>query len=406
MSKRKKIIFIVIAAALIVFAAWVINFYFHFLRGIWPAIDKPSGDIAKLIESSQSPLKIIPNFQLKIFAKNLNGPRVLVFDPAGNLVVSETGSGKVLAFNKNNPNDKIVIAENLNKPHGLAFFCPDGGSAKESACRLYVAETDKVSIYDYDPLTQTAANKKKIINLPTGGNHTTRTLLIKDNKLYISIGSSCNVCLEKDERRAKIFSANLDGSDFKEFAKGLRNSVFMAINPRDGKIWATEMGRDFLGDDLPPDEINIIEEGKNYGWPICYGKNIHDANFDKNTYIRNPCLELFETQSYIDIPAHSAPLGLAFWTADKGAPKGYENDLFVAYHGSWNRTVPTGYKIVRYHLDENNKIISQENFITDWLDNNQGTLGRPVGIAFSSNGIMYITDDKAGVIYQVEYKSE
>jgi len=150
------------------------------------------------------------------------------------------------------------------------------------------------------------------------------------------------------------------------------------------------MGRDLLGDDMPPDEINIIEEGKNYGWPVCYGKNIHDTDFDHNTYVRNPCMEPFETPSHIDIPAHSAPLGLAF----------YKNDLLVAYHGSWNRSVPTGYKIVKMNLDANGNYLGQEDFISGWLQEGNA-LGRPVDI-LADRGRIFISDDKAGVIYLVE----
>ena len=182
-------------------------------------------------------------------------------------------------------------------------------------------------------------------------------------------------------------------------------------------MWATEMGRDLLGDDIPPDEINIIEEGKNYGWPNCYGKNIHDDNFDKNTYIRNPCMEPFETGSHVDLQAHSAPLGLAFvpeWGIDSnmcfegleaacggGFPDEYWNDLIVAYHGSWNRTNPTGYKLVRVKMDDYGNSIGVEDFITGWLGP-KGVLGRPVDVKFH-NGALYVSDDKAGVIYKIEY---
>jgi glucose/arabinose dehydrogenase len=173
----------------------------------------------------------------------------------------------------------------------------------------------------------------------------------------------------------------------------------MAINPHSGAIWGTEMGRDLLGDNIPPDEINIIKEGANYGWPICYGKNIHDTEFDKNTYFRNPCMEPFETPSSIDVPAHSAPLGLAF--IPKSWPTEYRNDLLVAYHGSWNRSVPTGYKIVRYRFDANGTYQGVEDFITGWFTKDGTALGRPVGIVIATNGMTYISDDKAGVIYRL-----
>jgi glucose/arabinose dehydrogenase len=274
-----------------------------------------------------------------------------------------------------------------------------------------VAETEKLVQYDlvfddkekiYRPL-----NPEKILDLPKGGRHFTRTLLFlpypQDHKLLISVGSTCDVCFEKDERNGTILVYDFKTKESKIYAKGLRNSVFLTLHPVTGKVWATEMGRDWLGDDLPPDEINIIEEGKNYGWPICYGKNIHDDNFDKNVYIRNPCMEPFETPSYIDIPAHSSPLGLAFFP-EEGWPEDYWYNLLVAYHGSWNRTVPTGYKIVRYILDSQGNYLGEEDFITGWLQENEA-IGRPVDILIKPGGIIYISDDKAGVIYKVVYKN-
>ena len=257
--------------------------------------------------------------------------------------------------------------------------------------------------------------------MPSGGGHSTRPIKFgPDNRLYVAIGSSCNVCQEKDDRRAKIFSLNRDGGDFKEYAKGLRNSVFFTWSYIDGKMWGTDMGRDFLGDNLPPDEINIIEDGKNYGWPICYGKNIHDAEFDpvRNSPPKGPsgaqsageisngvdknsiCSNL--EPSYIDISAHSAPLGLAF-IPEEGWPQEYWHNLLVAYHGSWNRSEPTGYKIVRYKLDAKGNYLGEGNFIIGWLTATGEVLGRPVDILIKPEGVMYISDDKAGVIYKVEY---
>jgi len=345
-------------------------------------------------------------FSISVFADDLVDPRVMVFDPNENILVSAPSEGKiVLVPNKADSrlNKPIDLISGLNQPHGLAFYCKPN-------CKLYVAETNAVSVYDYDPQSLKAANRKKLFDLSGGGNHFTRTLLITNiggtDKLLVSVGSDCNVCNEADQQRAKILSANLDGSDLKTFSSGLRNSVFMAINPVSKQVWATEMGRDLLGDNIPPDEINIIQEGKNYGWPICYGKNIHDTDFDHNTYIRNPCMEPFETQSYIDIPAHSAPLGLAFIPNDLGWPQEYQNNLFVAYHGSWNRSAPTGYKIVKYKLDGKGNAISQtaEDFITGWLTSATNAIGRPVGILFEKNTGMFVSDDKAGVIYLIAYK--
>ena len=180
----------------------------------------------------------------------------------------------------------------------------------------------------------------------------------------------------------------------------LRNSVFFVW--QGDKMFATDNGRDNLGDNLPPDEINIIEPEKDYGWPICYGKNIHDGAFDKNQYIRDPCLD--KQASHIDLPAHSAALGLAFVPKDIGWPSGFEGDLIVAFHGSWNRTQPTGYKLAKINLSGVGDYGGLEDFISGWLSSDgKISLGRPVGIIFGTDGAMYVSDDKAGVVYKVVY---
>ncbi len=214
----------------------------------------------------------------------------------------------------------------------------------------------------------------------------------------IAVGSDCDVCVEKDWRYAKILVAEPDGSSLKTFAAGLRNSVFLTSHPVTGHIWATEMGRDYLGDDLPPDEINLILEGQDYGWPYCYGKRVHDDKFDPEGEKRDFCKET--VPSYIDIPAHSAPLGLAFFPEEW--PKEFRYHLLVALHGSWNRSTPTGYKVVRYKLDEAGNVLGEEDFITGWLTPH-GALGRPVDILITDDGVIFISDDKAGVIYRVVY---
>lgn len=373
-------------------------FYWKNLRGVGPALSNPPGDIIELINTTGMPIKLPEGFGIGIFAKNLIAPRVIIFDTIGTLLTSITSEGKIIALpDKNNDHQAdtaVILLQGLNRPHGIAIRC-DGGQ-----CKLYIAESNKISRYDYNPILFTATNQKKIADLPNGGNHYTRTIGFgPDERLYVSIGSTCNVCNEQDSMRAKMFSMRPDGSDFREFARGLRNAVFFTWDPTSSKMWATEMARDLLGDDIPPDEINIVEEGKNYGWPNCYGKNIHDTVFDKNTYIRNPCSEPFETPSMIDIQAHSAPLGLAFIPAE-GWPEDYQSNLIVAYHGSWNRTVPTGYKIVRMKFDRIGTYLGAEDFISGWLDQ-KGAFGRPVAVLARPGGELYISDDKAGVIYRV-----
>ncbi len=426
MGKSFWIIFILI---FLVLGFYGFSFYQENLRGLGPALQGVPDDIAELIGNARKirqnttglPLTLPKGFSISIFAKDLGDPRVLLRDASGAILVSIPKEGKVVALRDEN-NDgvadaTVTVAYGLVRPHGMALRCVD-----EKKCTLFVAETNKISAYDYNGESGKATNKRKLSDLPDGGNHVTRSLLLltspEGDKLLVSIGSTCNVCNEKDSRRAKALIMNIDGSDIKTFASGLRNSVFMAKNPIDGKIFATEMGRDLLGDNLPPDEINILEEGKNYGWPSCYGKNIRDTEFDRNTYIRAPCTEPFETPSHIDIPAHSAPLGLAF-VPEEGWPEEYRHNLFVAYHGSWNRTKPTGYKIVRYTLDSDGQLAgaaNPEDFLTGWLipsksftfpgNAAEAALGRPVDILALPGGVMFVSDDKAGVIYRIAYQGD
>jgi glucose/arabinose dehydrogenase len=164
-------------------------------------------------------------------------------------------------------------------------------------------------------------------------------------------------------------------------------------------MWATEMGRDFLGDELPPDEINIVREDKNYGWPLCYGKRVLDLDFVDESQAKGVTCANTEP-SHIDLPAHVAPLGLAFIPANSNWPEEYWGDLLVAYHGSWNRSTPIGYKVARLKLDESGAYKGAEDFITGWLTS-EGALGRPVDLKFDAKGNLYISDDKAGVVYRV-----
>ena len=406
MQSIKKLVVGLIAIGVVA----AIVFYYKNLRGVGPALLPPAGDITTSLSSTPATttnskpinngsLKMPDGFAISVLAKNLPGARVLAVDSMGNLWVSQPSKGQVTLIEMQNGQaiKQTAVFRNLRNPHGLAFDPQD-------PFVLYIAEETKISkvrVYSEGAL-------EKIIDLPRKGSHYTRTIGFgPDGRLYVSIGSTCNVCDEADPRYAALWSLNKDGSDFKQVAKGLRNSVFFVWNQRDSNIWATDMGRDYLGNDLPPDEVNIIDpkasEVLNFGWPICYGKNIHDDKFDKKTYIRNPCLEPFEKASFIDIPAHSAPLGPVFVPATANWPEEYRDDLLVALHGSWNSTVPKGYKVVRHDLNEDGNIVGgATDFISGWISGKK-VIGRPVDILFAPNGNLYISDDKAGVIYLVRY---
>lgn len=394
---------IVIPLLIILMLALIWVVYRHG-RGAGPALfppadtEEPRDDENTNLILPSFPLSIDDNVRVGIFAQNVGGARVIAFDPNGVMLVSVPSDEEIIAIPDADDNLRAdsarTIASNLNRPHGLAF------RQEGDKTYLYIAETNAVRRFEYNADSFTLSNPQKILDVPSGGGHFTRTIGFgPDNKLYVSIGSSCNVCIEEDARRATIMQANPDGSDARIYAKGLRNSVFFTWHQRANELWATDMGRDLLGDDIPPDEINIVTTNSNYGWPICFGKNIHDGNFDKNTYIRNPCMEPFEKASLVDLQAHSAPLGLAF--IPQGWPNDLAGDLLVAYHGSWNRSVPTGYKVVRFDIENNRpKNETAIDFISGWLRGAQA-ISRPVDLKFDSKDRLFVSDDKGGMIYVV-----
>jgi glucose/arabinose dehydrogenase len=395
-----------IVAGVVLFGQFVAT-NFGSLKGL---ILPPSKKVTEDVLNEESLFVLPDGFSFSIFASDIKGPRVLHRGPSGELLVTLTKEGQVVALldaDADGVSDvSTTVLRGVNNPHGITHRCFLDMLGVEEMCELYVAEEDKVIAYDYDRATFSAVQNRILVTLPEGGGHYTRTLLQHPDgeRLLVSVGSSCNVCIEEDERRATILSVPYNGSGYTRFATGLRNSVFLTLHPVTGDVWVSEMGRDWLGDELPPDEINIVKEGGNYGWPICYGKNIHDTEYDKNTYIRDPCTLPFEQPAHIDISAHSAPLGLAF-IPEEGWPEDMWFDLLVAYHGSWNRSIPTGYKIMKFDLTEKGEYKSEDDFITGWIvgENEGGVLGRPVDILVEPGGVAYISDDRADVIYRLMY---
>jgi len=362
---------------------------------------------SKIDEDNIDFIELPQNFEINIFV-DLDvsstaypgpnaGPRFMAFKN-GILYLSVSKQGKVVALpdtNKDGISDKIItIIDDLNNPHGLAFY----------EDWLYIAEEDKVirlKDTNNDLRYETETLETVIDNLPKGG-HWTRTIKIFNDSLYLSIGSSCNVCNENDKRRAAISKCSLDGSNCEIFASGIRNAVGFVFHPVTNEIYATENSRDQLGEDLPPDEIDIIKGNGNYGWPICYGNNVLDTDFhkDDHVHIRPDCAVPFETPSLVDLQAHSAPLGLAFYYGQQ-FPQEYEGKLFVAYHGSWNRKVPTGYKLVV--IDVETKEV--KDFATGWLTEDFKVLGRPVDVIIDEDGSLFVSDDNAGLVYKIIYNN-
>lgn len=337
-----------------------------------PASTEPQSNIKV---PGNLPININSDPRISVFARDLGAPRDLEFSPGGALIVSIPSKGKIVAL----PDGKDILT-GLNRPHGIAFF--EG--------KLFVAEEQKIVRYIWNEEKLEAKKDKELFKLPKGGNHFTRTITFNNKgKMFVSIGSTCDVCFEKHPFLASVIVSDADGNSPKVYAKGLRNAVFITTNPSTDELWGTEMGRDFLGDNLPPDEINIIKDGAHYGWPICFGNKVRDIKFNSGTSPTKPDCKTTEEPVY-EIAAHSAPLGLAF----------HKNHLYVAYHGSWNRSTPIGYKVVRFEVN-GNSLINEQDFITGFLSGSEA-VGRPVDMVFDKEGNMYLSDDKAGVVYKVD----
>jgi glucose/arabinose dehydrogenase len=344
-----------------------------------------------------SRIRLPPGFSINTFASGIEGARMLRFTPAGDLLVSATRQGKVLLIERDDDGDgradgQKVLLENLNGPHGMVIH--DGW--------LYVAETDAVLRVRFDPATRRVGGtlERIVRGLPSGGNHVTRTIGIgPDGFLYVSIGSSCNVCIEKDRRRAAIVRYRLDGTDEHIYATGLRNAVGFAWQPGTGALYATDNGRDLLGDDFPPCELDRVVDGGFYGWPFANGIRVPDPDFGKG---REELIAKSIPPAH-GFGAHTAPLGITFYTGTS-FPERYRGAAFVAQHGSWNRSRKSGYKVVVLFFDPQGSI-REEDFVSGFEINEQ-VYGRPVDVAVGPDGALYVSDDFAGSIYRVTYGTD
>lgn len=375
-------------------------------------------------EASQR-LQVPAGFAIRIFFSGLKDPRLMDVGEDGNLYVAERGAGAVIrlpdADGDGLADERQVVASGLNSPHSVEWY-------QDS---LIVAENDEViRLTDQNGDGDMLDDGEKVVitdNIPTGGGHSSRTAHVgPDGKLYTVAGSSSNNNPESDPRRAAISRFNLDGSvpadnpfvsdidDRRQvvWAEGLRNSVDFLFLP-DGRLWADHNGSDGLGDDIPPEEIVIqIEQGKHYGWPYCYTptlgqtppgtQEVRDERVDLSDSFTD-CAEA--TPALFTDLAHQAPLGMVYYDADT-FPEGFRNNLFVAYHGSWNSTAPRDCKVEMIVIQDGQPVESQS-FVTGFRNSDSETCGnawgRPAGVTVSPNGELFISDDENGNIYRLVY---
>jgi len=336
-------------------------------------------------------LQVPPGLRVQVYASEVPLARVIVFTSSGDLLVSRTRNDVISILGRDRDGDGAadghrVLLDGLDGPHGLALH--EGW--------LYVAERTRVSRTRFDETSGTVAGPLEPVftGLSADGRHQTRTIGFgPDGWLYLSQGSSCDVCVEDDPRRATIMRMRADGTEAAIYASGLRNSVGFDWAPWDGALYATDNARDLMGDDFPPDELNRIEQGHFYGWPYVHGDGVPDPQYGAQYPGRTK-----PTSPVHDFRPHNAPLGIHFLRA-KGMPAGYERSAFVALHGSWNRSEPDGYKVVALNWTDDGKI-SESDFLTGFLGPD-GIIGRPAFVTQGPDGAIYVSDDYAGVIYRV-----
>lgn len=339
-------------------------------------------------------LKLPPGFKIEVYAEDIPDARSMALSEKGTLFVGNRKKDKVYALRDTDGDFKIdqkfIIASGLTMPNGIAI--KDGN--------LYVAAVSKLLRYDNIEANLDNPPEPVVIydDYPKDKHHGWKYIAFgPDGKLYVPVGAPCNICESRNKEYASITRMNPDGSEREVYAKGVRNTVGITWHPETGQMWFTDNGRDMLGDNIPPCELNRAAEiGQHFGYPYCHGSDIADPEFGS----KYPCSDFVIPARKLG--AHVAPLGLKFNTGNM-FPEAYKNHIFIAEHGSWNRSSKVGYKISLVKI-ENNRAVSYDTFIEGWLDKKeQEAWGRPVDVLFMPDGSMLISDDMAGVIYRVTY---
>ncbi len=334
-----------------------------------------------------------PGFSISVYAENVTGARSMTLSPEGTLYVGSRAPGAVYAIPDRNGDGRgdevIVVASGLNSPNGVAFR---NGS-------LYVAEISRILRYDDIEARLDDPPEPVVVSdaFPDDPLHGWKFIAFgPDGKLYVPVGAPCNVCEPDDERFATIMRMNPDGSDLEIFARGIRNTVGFDWDPETGVLWFTDNGRDWLGEDTPPDELNRAPvAGLDFGFPYCHAGSIPDPEFGEG----HPCSEF--TPPVQDLGPHVAALGMRFYTGDM-FPEEYTNQIFIAEHGSWNRAVPIGYRVTLVRLDENRTPVGYEVFADGWLQGREAW-GRPVDVQVMPDGALLVSDDTANAVYRIGY---
>lgn len=345
-------------------------------------------------EGSVAELQLPPGFRANVFARGLDGPRFMALGPDGVIYVADRGNDRIVTLPDADGDGLAdttgVFAGDLNSPHSIVFHEGD----------WYVGvPTGVVRLSDTDGDGVADRRETIIDDYPTGG-HSTRTVeFLPDGRMVVSVGSSCNACEEEDVRRAAIVAYDGPGAGGERvFASGLRNAVGLAVHPQSGQLWASNNGRDLMGPNRPPETIYAVNEGVDYGWPTCHSGDIVDPD------LGSPGACEGVEEPVVEMQAHSAPLGIAFYTGQSFPPE-YRGDLFIAFHGSWNRAVPTGYKVVRLDFADGEPAGEVVDFATGWLNQaDDSAAGRPVDVLVGADGALYVSDDKGGFIYRITYE--
>lgn len=359
--------------------------------------DRPGGAKPALSDASTTlPLEKITlpeGFKIEVYAE-AEDARSMVMSPSGVLYVGNRDKNSVYALQDTDGDHKAdlrwTIATGLNMPNGVAFNDGD----------LYVAEVSR--ILKFPAVEADLSNPPAAVvvndNYPSETHHGWKYIAFgPDGKLYVPVGAPCNIC-EPDEIYASITRINADGSGREIIAHGIRNTVGFTWHPDTGELWFTDNGRDQLGNDVPPCELNrLAEEGAHFGYPYCHGGDISDPEFGK----KRDCAEF--TKPAQRLGPHVAPLGLKFYTGT-AFPEAYRGHLFIAEHGSWNRDKKIGYRVSLVKVSNGVEATSYETFASGWLDEDkQEAWGRPVDVLILKDGSMLVSDDKAGVIYRISY---